>query len=118
MNIKYSLIAQSILAICLVYSASISAQTSDCPADKVCLDREQAIAYLTLKDENTALKAEIDVLRQAIADQQKLTTDIKIELARISGEKAQLEADRVRWSAIIDVLIKNSRAKKNGLINF
>lgn len=110
------------LLVYLLFTVSAAAQdvapASDCPADKVCLSRDQAIEYLTYRDENTALKKEIEVLRQAISDQRSVTETIKIELARISGEKSQLEADRVRWTAVIDILIKNSRAKKIGLLNF
>lgn len=99
-------------------AAQDAVPVNDCPPDRVCLTREQAIEYLTYRDENAALKKEIEVLRQAISDQRSVTETIKIELARISGEKSQLEADRVRWTAVIDILVKNSRAKKNGLINF
>lgn len=102
----------------LLFAAGVVAQTTDCPADRVCLTREEAIEYLTLADKAKAQEAEIAVLRQAVADREKLTTELKIELARISGEKTQLEADRVRWTAVIDALLKNARPKKNGLINF
>lgn len=101
-----------------LFAIAVVAQTTECPADRVCLTREEAIEYLTLADKAKAQEAEIAVLRQAVADREKLTTDLKIELARISGEKTQLEADRVRWTAVIDVLIKSARPKKNGLINF
>jgi hypothetical protein len=106
------------LLVYLLLAVSASAQTvTDCPADRVCLTREQAIEYLTYRDENSALRKDAAVKDQAIADLQKLVADIKIDLARVSGEKSQLEADRVRWTAVIDILIKQSRPKKIGLIN-
>ena len=105
-------------AIWSLLAVAASAQSSECPADRVCLTRDEAVEYLTLADKAKALEAEIAVLRQAVADKDKIAETLKIELARISGEKTQLEADRVRWTAVIDVLIKSARPKKNGLINF
>lgn len=101
-----------------LFAIAVVAQTTECPADRVCLTRDEAVEYLTLADRAKALEAEVAVLRQAITDKDKIAEGLKIELARISGEKTQLEADRVRWTAVIDVLIKSARPKKNGLINF
>lgn len=109
---------KSLLLTTIFLASAINSFAQDCPADRVCLDREQAIEYLSLKDVNDALKKEIVTLQQAIDGHKAIIVDLKVELARMSGEKSQLEADRVRWTAIIDVLVKNSRKKSVGIIAF
>lgn len=100
-----------------VFVVGAGAQTTDCPADKVCITREAAVEMLRAKDENTALKN----LNKALEDENKVVKEelvkTQIELAKTTGEKTQLEASLVRYNAIMDVLIKNSRPKKIGLIN-
>lgn len=108
---------KTLLLITIFLASAINSFAQDCPPDKVCLDREQAIEYLSLKDVNDALKKEIATLQQAIDGHKAIIVDLKVELARISGEKSQLEADRVRTNAIMDILIKQARPKKVGLIN-
>jgi hypothetical protein len=86
--------------------------------ETVCISREAAVKALENADTVKAQADELKAKDQAIDDLKKIIVDLKVSLAQMSGEKTQLEADRVRWSAILDLLIKSARAKKNGLINF
>ncbi|MBX3288435.1 MAG: hypothetical protein KF855_03725 [Acidobacteria bacterium] len=114
--------AIGILTILVSLSQTVMCQSEqlsiECPSGYVCITREAAISVLEKADKADALEKEALVKDQAIADLKQLLADIKIDLARMSGEKTQLEADKVRWTAVIDLLLKNARPKKNGLINF
>lgn len=99
------------------YGAALG-QTTDCPADRVCLTREQAAKYLTLEDEKKALEKENLALRQAILDQKEVTVDVKIALAEKTGELIGAKQQIVECSADKELLIKFGRVRKFGLINF
>ena len=86
--------------------------------ETVCISREAAVKALQDSDTVKAQADELKAKDQAIDDLKKIITDLKVSLAQMSGEKSQLEADRVRWTAVLDLLIKSARPKKNGLINF
>lgn len=107
-------------AIIFLGSCNYAYGQTECPHPSGCvtISREAAVKALQDSDTVEAQKKELAAKDQAIEDLKKLLHDVEIQLAKMAGEKSQLEADRVRWTAIIDVLIKNSRAKKNGLINF
>lgn len=87
------------------------AQTVDCPPDKVCLDRDQAAKYLTIEDTLKATEKENLALKQALIDQKGLTVDVKIELAKVIGEKTGAEQQVVRLTAMVEFLNKNGRKK-------
>ncbi|HEX3100637.1 MAG TPA: hypothetical protein VHQ01_02535 [Pyrinomonadaceae bacterium] len=97
---------------------AISAQTADCPPDKVCITRDAALKALADADKVTAYEAEIKVKDQAIADLRDLLNKMRIEFAEKSGENTALKQQAVRADAIIDLLLKNVKPKKIGLINF
>ena len=96
---------------------AISVQT-DCPADRVCLTRDQAAKYLTMEDTVKAQEAEILALKKAVLDQKEVTVDVKIELARTVGELTAVKQAIVRCDADKEMLIKFGRVRKFGLINF
>lgn len=114
----------TILAIVLFLCYSANAQdatpspTQTAPGETVTISRKAAIECLVCADENAALKKQIATLEQALKDKDGIITDLKVELAKAVGEKTQMEADRIRWNAIIEILIKNSRKKSIGLIAF
>ena len=84
--------------------------------ETVCISREAAIKSLENADTVKAQADELKAKDQAIDDLKKIITDLKVSLAQMSGEKTQLEADRARWTAILDILIRNSRKKSIGII--
>lgn len=98
--------------------AAANAQVSECPTDKVCISKDAAVKMLQDADALIAVKLENTVLKTAIADQKDVITNLKIELAKMSGELTGSQQMNVRQTAIIDVLLKNVRPKKIGLINF
>ena len=106
---------KKLLVILLLLLAGMVSSAS--AQEQVCISREAATSCLTAQDRAKALEAENAALKQAIADLKDEISTIKIELARTTGEKTQLEATLVRYNAIMDILIKSARPKKIGLIN-
>lgn len=113
-----------ILIVCLLVASYASAQSlpqgPDCPHADGCVVISKAAARAALEagDKAKALEAENEELRKAIElhkdDKQKLA----IEYARTSGELTACKQTAVRDSAIMEILIKNSRKKSIGLIAF
>lgn len=85
--------------------------------DTVTISRDAALKCLTDSDTVKAQATEITVLKQAISDHKDVQTNLKIELAKMSGEKTGAEQMNVRLTAIVDILLKSVRPKKIGLIN-
>lgn len=92
-------------------------QTTECPANLVCISREVALKALADADKLKAIEAESLVKDKAIADYKDLLNDAKVKIAELSGENTELRQNRVSDRAIIEALLKNSRPKKIGLIN-
>jgi hypothetical protein len=112
-----------LIGLFFVFAIGASAQTA-CPADKVCITPDSAKYYLQLDDLNKALKQENAAVKQenvALKDANNVTkqelTNTQIELAKTTGENTALKSTAVRMDAIVDVLIKQARPKKIGLIN-
>lgn len=115
---------------------AVSAYSQTCPAGFICLTQAEANAAAQNARELAATKEKVTVLESAAAEKdrnyqelkaakEKNEADLKealhkteVALATKTGEVIQLEADRVRWNAVIDVLVKNSRKKSIGLIAF
>lgn len=95
-----------------------SGQSTECPANMVCISPEAARKALETSDALEAEKKLTAAKDAAINDLKNEIDRMRIEVARLMGEKSQMEQDRVRQNAIMDILIRNSRAKKIGLINF
>ncbi len=72
----------------------------------------------SLKDKDTSIEELKTLNRTNVADITNALHETEIRLATATGQIIQLEADRVRWTAVVDVLIKNSRKKSIGLIAF
>jgi len=88
------------LIIALCACVATRAQSSPCPQGLVCITPEAA---------RTALEN---------SDKKEVSSSLKIELAKLMGEKTQLEASAVRYTAIIDALLKAfKKSHKFGIIN-
>ncbi len=96
----------------------ITAYSQECPQNMVCITREAAVKALEDSDKVKALEAENKVLKQAVNDQREITTTLRVELGKMTGELTGSQQMNVRQTAIIDVLLKNVRPKKFGIINF
>lgn len=102
----------------------------------VCISQSAANVCAANSREIVALREKIAVLESALLDKDKSIEEVKetnrlnvvdltkamheteVKLATATGQIIQLEADRVRWVGVIDILIKNSRKKSIGLIAF
>lgn len=100
----------------LLCGITASAQ-SECPQDKVCISREAAIKALADADRVKADEIAITGYKQAIDDLKAEVNKMRVEFAAVSGENTALKQNAVSDRAIIDILIKNARPKKIGLIN-
>lgn len=108
------MIALAMLSL-LGFSASGQTETAagnvECPPALVCISREAAIKALQDSDRVKALEAEMVVKDQAIADLKKLLDDIRLELARTSGQLTGEQQTNVQNRAIIDLLLKSAKKK-------
>lgn len=104
--------------IMLAGTIAASAQAAECPANLVCISREAALKALADADEVKALRAEVKVKDQGFEDLRKELNRIRIEFAEKSGENTALKQNAVSDRAIIDLLLKNVKPRKIGLINF
>jgi hypothetical protein len=109
-----------ILLLLLCGTFHVAGQTVECPSPQGCvlITREAALKALADADEVVALRAEKKVLSQASDDLKELLNKMRIEFAEKSGENTALKQNAVSDRAIIDILLKNVRPKKIGLINF
>jgi hypothetical protein len=96
----------------------VAAQSTDCPADKVCITREAAERLCTTATRVKADEIAIAGYKQAIDDLKAEINKVRVEFAAVSGENTALKQSAVRTDAIIDVLLKNVRPKKIGLDQF
>lgn len=110
----------TILGTAMMFAVVASSQTVEptCPADKVCISREAAQKAVADDAEVKALRVQVAELKQGVADHKDLLNRSRIEFAACSGELTALKQNAVQDRAIIDILLKNVRPKKIGLINF
>ncbi len=130
-----------VVAVFCLFAVSTLYTQSPCdgvamPTGTVCLPQEAANRAAQLVREAAAKDEKIKVLESAIAETNKIVDTNKataakneadlraalhsteVQLAAKTGQLIGAEANSVRQLAIIDVLLKNTRPKKIGLINF
>lgn len=115
-RIKHFLLC-AVIGVIPFLATTSSAQTADCPADKVCITRDAALKSLADADKVVAQAAELKVKDQAIDDLKTELNKMRVEFAEKSGENTALKQNAVADRAIIDLLLKNVRPKRIGLIN-
>lgn len=122
----------SVILIAL-FSASAYAQCPAMPAGTICITQAAANVAAANSRENAALKEKIAVLEEGLkakdASIQELkdlnsknALDLTNRLSAVTAEAAlekgraeQCNADKVLWSAVIPVLVQNTRQKTNGI---
>lgn len=133
-----------IIGLVFVFGLTGQAQTAKCPVGQICpvVECPKTLICLTQVEANKvrenakeleATKEKVVVLEQGLKDKDKSIQDLKdtnaqnvetlkdrvhkaeVDLATATGKIIEMEADRVRWTAVIDVLVKNSRQKKIGI---
>lgn len=103
----------------MAFASYADGQSQDCPSPQGCvlITREAALKALDDADKVKAQEAEIKVKDQAIAGLKTELNNVRVEFARASGELSGLKQNAVQDRAIIEILLKNARPKKFGLIN-
>lgn len=107
-----------LLSVFLALPLAVSAQVADCPANFVCITRQAAEKFIVLDETVKAQTAEIATLKQGNADYKDLLNKMRVEYAEKVGENTALKQNDISNRAIIDLLLKQVRPKKIGLINF
>jgi ribosome maturation protein Sdo1 len=108
----------SILILIFASALIANAQQTDCPPSKVCISLEQARQALIDSETVKAQATELAAKDQAIADLKAELANLRIELAKSTGEKTGAEQMVVRLTAIVDLLLKSTRKKSIGLVAF
>lgn len=129
---RISAIGLSVIFIA-IFVASASAQCPVMPAGTVCLTQSAANVAMANSRENAALKEKIAVLEEGLKQKDvsiqelkdlnsKNVLDLTNQLSKVTAEAAlekgraeQCNADKVLWSAVIPVLVQNTRQKTNGI---
>lgn len=117
----------------LIFVSAMSAlsqspcSTVQMPAGTICISQQAANKAAENARELEATKGKVTVLEDAIKVKDQQITDLRstsgkneadlkealhkteVELAKVTGQVIQLEADRVRWTAVIDLALKNTR---------
>ena len=107
------------LGICFVLTLAAHAQTDQqCPPDMVCLSRNAALKAISDADTVKAQASQIQTLEKAVSDLKDELQKMRDEFIRASTESTALKQQQVRDAAIIELLLKYSRPKKFGVINF
>lgn len=108
-----------IFLLATIFLGALAGYSQDCPHPTGCvtISREAAVTALLNADTVKAQEVELKAKDQAINDLKNVIVDLKIELAKMSGDKTGAEQMVVRLTAIIDFMLKNGRVKQNGIIN-
>lgn len=85
--------------------------TDICPQDRVCITVEQARQALIDADTVKAQAVEIKALNDAIDQYKAEIANLRIELAKMTGDKTGAEQMIVRLSAMVDLLLKSTKKK-------
>jgi hypothetical protein len=105
----------AIIFVALLFAYNAAAQTD--PDKPICISRDAAEACATNAVKVKALEAQIAALEQALKDKDAVINDLKVEVDRTSGRIESCEKNDASNRAIIEILIKNARPKRIGLIN-
>lgn len=106
-----------LFALIFVGTVAVSAQ-SECPADKVCISREAAVKAIADAKTVDAQKAEIISLLKAVDDLKQQVNDVKLSAATAMAENSILKQDRVSDAAMIQLLLQQTKKKRNAFITF
>mgnify|MGYP001585966195 CR=1 FL=1 len=126
----------ALLSACLTANAQSPCDGVTMPAGTLCITQTAGNAAAQLARESALKDEKIKVLESGLVDKDKIIAENKatatkneadlkaamhsteVKLATATGTLIGCEASNVRNLAIIDVLLKNVRPKKIGLINF
>jgi hypothetical protein len=111
-----------ILGIFMLIATTVAAGQQEatapkCPPELVCISREAALKALSDAEKVKQFEAERAAYEKAIADLKDALADLRAEFARASGENSILKQRAVSDAALIELLVKQARPKRIGLIN-
>lgn len=113
----------------LILVTGIGAQVADCPVGFVCISQAAANKAAENARELEAQKEKIKVLEDALVQERKsteefkvvnaknvsdltlLNNDLTVKLAQATGQLIEKDATITRQTAILEVLVKNTRKK-------
>lgn len=101
----------AIVTVCLMFAYNASAQDEP----KICISRAAAESCATNAEKVKALEAHIATLEQALKDERKINTDLRVEVARYSGRIESCEKNDASNRAIITAMIPMLRQKVVGI---
>lgn len=107
----------TIISVALMFAYNAAGQTPEPTPGPICISREAAEKCATNAAKVDSQQAYIATLEQALKDKDKIIGDLKVEVARYSGRIESCEKNDASNRAIIEILIKNARPKRIGLIN-
>lgn len=94
-----------------VLSANAQSTAPVCPPERVCISVEQARQALIDADTVRAQTAEIAAKETVIEELRAEIGRLRIELAKMTGEKTGADQANVRLTAIVDLLLKSAKKK-------
>lgn len=93
--------------------------TSHAQSGQVCISQETADACANALDTVTAQAKEIEALKDALRNRDKIIEELKIAVAVEAQKAASNEAQVIRITAILEAMMKSyTKPKKWGLIVF
>lgn len=108
----------TITLIAVATVATFAQSASPCPSGLVCISPQAARKALQDSDTVKAQEQQILDLKKAILDEKSVTLDVKIELAKTTGQLTGVQGENVTLRALVDLLVKSTRKKSIGLIAF
>jgi len=109
---------KTIITLSIILFASTFAYSQDvCPADKVCISREAALKAIADDATVKAQATELAAKDQAIADLRAELNNMRVQFAEKSGENTILKQQQVRDMALVDLLLKQTKKKRNAFIS-
>lgn len=101
----------------VLFASTLGYSQAECPQGMVCLSPQAARAALEAGDAKIALEKQVTALEQAVRDAQDNTSKALIELAKVSGENTILKQQQIRDMALVDLLLKQTKKKRNAFIS-
>lgn len=83
---------------------------------KICISREAAESCAVNTEKAKAQESQIEALEQANRDKDRIINELKIEIARLTGQLTATQQQVVLSQTVIDFLLRNGR-KKCGPLN-
>ena len=106
----------TILLLTLTFTAKAQ-EVTPTPEAKVEILASTADKCADAFTERKALRNEVEVLKTEREELKKEIQNLQIDLAKLAGEKNGADTMIIRLSAMVDLLLKSTKPKQNGLIN-